>query len=65
MVRFYNQRGTVEQWIKESKNAVTWTKLSCRRFRDNAAQLQVSALAYNLANFLRRLVLPKPVRSWT
>ena len=35
------------------------------RFRDNAAQLQVFALAYTLANFLRRLVLPKPVRSWT
>ena len=23
------------------------------------------ALAYNLANFLRQLVLPKPIRSWT
>jgi hypothetical protein len=22
-------------------------------------------LAYNLANFLRQLVLPKPIRSWT
>jgi len=65
VVRFYNQRGTAEQWIKEGKNAVTWTKLSCRRFKDNAARLQVFALAYNLANFLRRLVLPKPVRSWT
>jgi hypothetical protein len=65
VVRFYNQRGTAEQWIKEGKNAVTWTKLSCRRFRDNAARLQVFALAYNLANFLRRLVLPKPVQSWT
>ncbi len=65
VVRFYNQRGTAEQWIKEGKNAVNWTKLSCRRFRDNAARLQVFALAYNLANFLRRLVLPKPIRSWT
>lgn len=65
VVRFYNQRGTAEQWIKECKSAVTWTKLSCRRFRDNAARLHVFALAYNLANFLRRLVLPKPVRNWT
>lgn len=39
--------------------------MSCRRFRDNAARLQVFALAYNLADFFRRLVLPKPVRSWT
>jgi hypothetical protein len=28
-VRFYNRRGTAGQWIKEGKNAVKWTKLSC------------------------------------
>jgi hypothetical protein len=27
VVRFYNQRGTAEQWIKEGKNAVKWTRL--------------------------------------
>jgi hypothetical protein len=32
VVHFYNRRGTAEQWIKEGKNAVKWTKLSCRRF---------------------------------
>ena len=42
-----------------------WTKLSCRRFQDNTARLQLFALAYNLANFLRQLVLPKPIRGWT
>ncbi len=26
VVRFYNQRGTAEQWIKEGKNAVKWTR---------------------------------------
>jgi hypothetical protein len=52
-------------WIKERKNAVKWTKLSCRRFKDNAARLQLFALAYNLANFLRRLVLPKPIQGCT
>ena len=26
---FYNGRGTAEQWIKEGKNAVSWTRLSC------------------------------------
>jgi len=65
VVRFYNARGTAEQWIKEGKNAVKWTKLSCRRFKDNEARLQLFALAYNLANFLRQLVLPKPIQSWT
>ena len=42
-----------------------WTKLSCRRFKDNQARLQLFALAYNLANFLRQLVLPKPIKGWT
>jgi hypothetical protein len=64
-VRFYNRRGTAEQWIKEGKNAVEWTKLSCRWFKDNAARLQLFALAYNLANFLRQLVLPKSIQGWT
>ena len=35
VVKFYNGRGTAEQWIKEGKNAVKWTKLSCRTFKDN------------------------------
>ena len=55
VVKFYNGRGTAEQWIKEGKNAVKWTKLSCRTFKDNQTRLQLFALAYNLANFLRRL----------
>ena len=65
VVKFYNGRGTSEQWIKEGKNAVKWTKLSCRTFKDNQARLQLFALAYNLGNFLRRLALPKPVRHWS
>lgn len=42
-----------------------WTKLCCRTFKDNQARFQFFALAYNLANFLRRLALPKPVRHWS
>jgi hypothetical protein len=64
VVRFSNRRGMAEQWIKEGKNAVKWTKLSCRRFKDNAARLQLFALAYNLANSLRQLPLPRSIRSW-
>jgi hypothetical protein len=30
VVAFYNQRGTAEQWIKEGKGAIKWTRLSCR-----------------------------------
>ena len=65
VVKFYNGRGTAEQCIKEGKNAVKWTKLSCRTFKDNQTRLQLFALAYNLANFLRRLALPKRVRHWS
>ena len=65
VVRFYNQRGTAEQWIKEGKNAVKWTKLSCHDFVDNQVRLQLFALAYHLGNFLRRLVLPRLMKHWT
>ena len=34
--------------IKEGKNAPEWTRLLCRRFRDNQARLPLFALAYNL-----------------
>jgi hypothetical protein len=27
VVAFYNQRGTAEQWIKEGKGAIKWTRL--------------------------------------
>ncbi len=65
MVAFYNQRGKAEQYIKEGKNAIRWTRLSCRKFRDNAVRLQLHALAYNLANFMRTLALPKEVKHWS
>jgi hypothetical protein len=52
-----SQRGKAEQYIKEGKNAIQWTRLSCRKFRDNEVRLQLHALAYNLANFMRTLAL--------
>ena len=55
VVAFYNKRGTCEQWIKEGKGAIKWTRLSCRTFAANAVRLQLHALAYNLGNFLRTL----------
>jgi hypothetical protein len=62
---FYNQRGKAEQYIKEGKNAIKWTRLSCRKFRDNAVRLQLHTLAYNLANFMRMLALPKEIEHWS
>ncbi|MGI9503099.1 MAG: IS1380 family transposase, partial [Geminicoccaceae bacterium] len=49
VVAFYNHRGTAEQYIKEGKNAIKWTRLSCCKFRNNEVRLQLHALAYNLA----------------
>ena len=53
------------QWINEGKHAVKWTRLSCTTFRANAVRLQLPALAYNLANFLRTLALPDEIERWS
>jgi hypothetical protein len=68
VARFYNERGTAEQWIKEGKQATHWARLSCRRFRANEAHSQLRLLAYNLGNLgnlWRRLVLPKRIGQWS
>ena len=65
VTRFYNRRGTAEQHIKEGKYAFHWTRLSCKRFRDNEVRLQLHALAYNLATFLRCIELPEAMADWS
>jgi len=61
---FYNKRETAEQWIKEGKQAVNMTLLSCHRFRSDEVRLWLSVLAYNLGNLWRRLVPPKKIENW-
>lgn len=65
VTRFYNQRGKCEQWIKEGKLALSWTRLSCTRFTCNQVRLALFVLAYNVGNFLRRLALPREVSHWS
>jgi hypothetical protein len=65
VVAFYNQRGTAEQWIKEGKGTIKWTRLSCRTFAANAVRFQLHALAYNLGNFMRTLAMPKTAEPWS
>jgi len=65
VVRFYNKRGTSEQWIKEGKQAVKMTRLSCHRFRSNEVRLWLIVIAYNLGNLWRRLVLPRRIDHWS
>src|SRR5437899_8904937 len=59
VVRFYNKRGTAEQWIKEGKQAVKMTRLSCHRFRPNEVRLWLSVIAYHLGKLRRRLEVPR------
>jgi Transposase DDE domain group 1 len=66
LIRFYNQRGTAEKHIKEGKYAFHWTRrLSCRKFRDNEGRLQLHALTYNLATFLRCIELLEAMAAWS
>ena len=65
VVRFYNKRGTAEQWIKEGKQAVKMTRPSCRGFRSNEVRLALSLLAYNRGNLWRRLALPRRIENWS
>ena len=59
IVRCYNQRGTAEQHIKEGKYGFRCKRLSWKLFRDNEGRLQLHAVAYNLATFLRCFELPE------
>ena len=63
--RLLQQARHGEQWIKEGKGAIHWTRLSCRTFAANAVRLQLHALAYNLGNFLRTLATPEPIKDWS
>lgn len=65
IVRFYNGRGTAEQWIKEGKYALNWTRLSCHKFVANQVRLALFVLAYNLGNLMRRLALPEAMKHWS
>ena len=65
IICFYNGRGTAEQWIKEGKHALNWTRLSCHKFVANQVRLWLFILAYNLGNSMRRLALPESVKHWS
>lgn len=60
---FYEQRGEVENFIKESKHNFSFDRLSCSKFRANAFRLQTAVLAYNINNIFRRLILPEQLHS--
>src|SRR5262249_8176417 len=51
VVAFYNKRGTCEQWIKEGKGAIKWTRLSCRTFAANAVRLELQRWNRRLGDY--------------
>jgi hypothetical protein len=61
--QFYNERGTVENRIKESKLGFYLDKLPNQHFWGNAFYVQLVTLAYNILNWFKRFVLPAEFRS--
>ena len=65
IIQFYNQRGTAEQHIKEGKQAINWTRLSCKGMAQNEVRLQLHALACNPGVFLQGTDLPGEIADWS
>lgn len=63
VIMFYSNRGTMENFIKESKNGFAFDSMSSTEYIANANKLQLSMLAYNFNNWFRRLALSKSMKS--
>ena len=64
-IHFYTQRGTPKQYIKEGKQAINWTRLSCKNMAQNEVRLLLHALAYNQGVFLQGTDLPEEMADWS
>ena len=62
LIKFYCKRGLMENFIKESKSGFDFASVSSHTRMVNANRLQVHALAYNIFNWFRRLVLSSNMR---
>jgi hypothetical protein len=60
--KFSNGRGTAEPWIKEGKDALPWTRLSCHRSEDNRLRFRLFARAGALGNLPRQMALSREVK---
>ena len=63
IVRAYQKRGTMENYIKEAKNGFYLDKMSSHAFQVNEVKMMLSLLAYNLTNWLRTLCFPDGQKS--
>ena len=62
LIKFYCKRGLIENFIKESKTGFDFASISNHTRNVNANKLQIHALAYNIFNWFRRLVLSANMR---
>lgn len=62
IIRFYCNRGRMENFIKECKLGFHMDSMNSHSMTVNANRLQICMLAYNLFNWFRRLVLPVKLR---
>ena len=62
VIRFYCGRGKMENFIKEGKDGFDFSAVSSKSKVVNANRLCLHALAYNLFNWFRRLVLATSMR---
>jgi hypothetical protein len=62
VVRFYFQRGHMENFIKEAKNGFSCDKMSSTDFESNVVKLQIAMLAYNFNNWFRRICVPEEMK---
>lgn len=65
LIKFYCKRGTMENYIKESKNGFDFAAVSSHSKIVNANRVQIHALAYNIFNWFKRLVLPNKMKKHT
>ena len=65
IIHFYNQRGIAEQHFKEGKQAINWTRLSCKGMAKNEFRLQLHALAYYLGVLLQGADFPEEMADWS
>src|ERR1017187_10384421 len=61
----HNQRGESENWHKELKVGFGMEEMPCGQFEANAVYFAIGVLAYNLAQLLKRQVLPAAYRTAT
>jgi len=61
----HNGRGHSENWHKELKGGFGMEQMPCGQFEANAMYFAIGVLAYNLAQLLKRQVLPAAYRTAT